>query len=998
MDCLDDNTVNAYIEHALPVAARLRVSAHLDACEVCLQITCAAAGGVTADQRGGASNAATVSDPATATTEAAQVQTVGRYVLRSVIGRGGVGVVYRAHDPQLDREVALKIVRTAGFAQAEVRTRLSREARAMARVKHPHVVAVYDAGELHDGVFIAMELVEGETLARWQAAPGRTWRERVRRYLDAGRGLAAAHAAGIVHRDFKPDNVLVDRLGRAAVSDFGLAVEPIATGSSPANLATARDPVTLDTAPPSHAGALRGTPRYMSPEQFGHEPVDARSDQFSFAVALFEALYGRAPFDGATVSELRSAVLDGALRERPVETEVPARLHRMLVRALAVRPRDRYPSMTALLDDLGRAIRPARRALLPALGIACAALAAVAGLSIVRSSAGTRRASPPSLAPPAAELDARRIAILVPPFTNRTGDPRLDDTLDLAVADVLARSTRIDPAAGLALVYAATQLGGQVTAVDGLATAMAARDGRPVLAVHGSVAREPAGYVLMLDAQPAGRPRYTGTTHAATLDDLVGAAAQLGAGLRGALGDAPAAGSIDHILTRSIDALHAYRQGQTASMTSHYDDAVARFRVALAADPELVEARAALGLALYNLAEHAAAVQELDRAVQHIDRMAERPRLMLLGDYHGTLGNYRESIAAYEQLLARWPGDPRAQINVTATAVDAGAWPLALELARRAVKDHPELPVNRANAVLAELGNTRLDEAVRDGAAMLAAVERPSGFAFAFTAMAHALVGRGGEARAIHDRLATLEPAFADQARADLALYEGRLDDAEALLRRAVDPALARHAPDTVASQLVALARLRLRRGDRAGAIQAATAAMGSNAVRLEYMAASLVLEAGGSPKIAAQIAAQIDAWTHHAVADWRLYGKLLAGDLARAQHHAADAVAAYLEASQTGSLWLSHERLGRAYLAAGAAGDAVREYTWCVAHRGEASVFITPSMSYLPEAELGLARSLDLAHAPAVAAYQVLLDHAPAAQHDPWTDEARRRLTATRR
>ena len=1000
MDCLDDNTVNAYVERALPEAERLRISAHLDECESCLTITCAAARGMTDDER----HAATAGDAARATTELMHVQTVGRYALRAMIGRGGMGVVYRAHDPQLDREIALKIVRTERFAQHDVRARLSREARAMAKVKHPNVVAVYDAGELHDGVFIAMELVEGETLTRWQAE-GRTWRDRVRVYLDVGRGLAAAHAAGVVHRDFKPDNVLVDPTGRAAVGDFGLALEPIATTSSPGHIATAHEPAALASSL-TRTGTLLGTPRYMSPEQFRLEPVDARSDQFSFAVALFEALYGLTPFEGSTLDALRTQVLAGSRRALPADTDVPSKLHRIVVRALATQPSDRYPSMTPLLDDLARAVRPTRRALAPMLGVLGAMLAVAAGVSVAwtrhdppspAASSSVPAASVPAASVPAAPAalanDTRRLAILVQPFTNLTGDPRLDDTLDLVVGDVLARSTRIDPTAGMSLVYAAAQLDGQPTAVDGVARAMSARDSRPVLAAHGSVARDPTGYTLKLDAQDAGQSRYAGTAHAATLDDLIGAVASLGAGLRTALGDPPAAGSSDHVLTRSIDALHAYRQGQSASTNSHYDDAIALFRTALAADPDLVEARAALGLGLYNLAEHTAALTELTRAVQHIDRMAERPRLMLLGSYYGTLGNYSEAIAAYEQLLARWPGDPAAQINVTATALDGGAWPLALELARRAVKDHPQLPVTHANHVLAELANTRLDDAVRDGAAMLATVERPSGFAFAFTGMAHALVGRRADAAAIFDRLAALEPAFADQARADLAIYEGRLDDAEALLRRAIDPALARHAAGEVPSQLISLARIRLRRGDRRGALQAATSAMGSGAVRLEYMAASLALEAGST----AGISAKVNAWTHHDVADWRLYGKLLAGDLALAQHRPADAIAAYRDASQRGSLWLIHERLARAHLAAGATADAVREYTWCIANRGEAAVFLTPSLSYVVLAERGLANSLDRARAPAAAAYQSLIDHAPAAQHDPWTDEARRRLTATR-
>ncbi|MEO7734385.1 MAG: serine/threonine-protein kinase, partial [Kofleriaceae bacterium] len=672
MECLDDNTVNAYVERMLPETVRLRVAAHLDHCEVCLTITCAAA------RSSGGGTAATLPDPGTASPEVTRAQRVGRYALVAMIGRGGMGAVYIAHDPQLDREIALKIVRSERFADRDVRARLSREARAMAKVKHPHVVAVYDAGELDDGVFIAMELVEGETLTRWQAAPGRGWREIVRMYVAAGHGIAAAHAAGVVHRDFKPENVLVDRAGRAAVTDFGIAVAPIAMGSSAENVAAAYDRGLLD-GPLTQTGTLLGTPRYMSPEQFRGQTVDARTDQFSFAVALFDALYRRAPFDGVTVGELLTAVTEGAVRDRPADTDVPVRLHRALVRALAVRPGDRYPTMTALLDALIAAASPARRG----VGLAIAGVVVLVALGAVamarRSEAPPVRPPDAAVVPPSAKLDpTRRLAIFVQPFANHTGDPRLDDILDVAVADVLYRSTRFDPAAGVELAVAATTLGGTASDVDALAKKLIEQDPRPVITAHGSITRDGTGFVLALDAQDAGRPRFTGTQRAAALDDVIGAAARLAAGLRTALGDPPPAGSTDHVLSRSVDAVHAYMQGQQRMIAGDAAGAIVHYRTALVADPELVDARSALGLTLYNLSDTPGAVAELERAMKSLDRMAERPRLMLLGDYYNAIGKYSEAIAAYEQLLARWPRDLRAEINLTASALDAADWPLAL--------------------------------------------------------------------------------------------------------------------------------------------------------------------------------------------------------------------------------------------------------------------------------------------------------------------------------
>ncbi len=232
---------------------------------------------------------------------------VGRYVILDRIGAGGMGVVYAAYDPELDRRVALKLLRTDRFA-APGHLRLLREAKALARLTHPNVVAVHDAGTFGDQVFVAMELVEGETLRQWLEAGARSWREVLDRLLAAGRGLAAAHAAGLVHRDFKPENVLLGRDGRVRVVDFGLAKALADAAEEPA----APDSGGELASPLTEWGAVLGTPAYMAPEQIRGIAADARSDQFSFCVALYEALYGERPFGkGPRETPSRGARLRG---------------------------------------------------------------------------------------------------------------------------------------------------------------------------------------------------------------------------------------------------------------------------------------------------------------------------------------------------------------------------------------------------------------------------------------------------------------------------------------------------------------------------------------------------------------------------------------------------------------------------------------------------------------------------------------------------------------
>ena len=296
---------------------------------------------------------------------------VGRYVLLEEIGRGAMGVVHSAYDPELDRKIAIKILdtRKAGGGRASLgERRLLREAQAIAKLQHPNVIAVYDVGVANDAVFLAMELVDGETLGKW-ARPEMPAREVLAAYIQAGQGLAAAHAVGMVHRDFKPDNVLVDVHGRARVLDFGLArrfdddsetpvADPLSTAK--ASALQISDEATIEQLQRlTRTGGIAGTPAYMSPEQFEGSRVDARSDQFSFCVALLEALDGVRPFEGDDLPTLVYAVSHGKFREPPVDSKTPSWVRAILQRGLSPKAADRHASMDELLGALQR--DPARR-------------------------------------------------------------------------------------------------------------------------------------------------------------------------------------------------------------------------------------------------------------------------------------------------------------------------------------------------------------------------------------------------------------------------------------------------------------------------------------------------------------------------------------------------------------------------------------------------------------------------------------------------------------
>jgi serine/threonine protein kinase/tetratricopeptide (TPR) repeat protein len=294
---------------------------------------------------------------------------VGRYTVLDRIGAGGMGVVYAAFDPQLDRRVALKVMHAGnqGTLGSGGRARLLREAQAMAKLSHPNVITVHDVGTFGDRVFVAMEFIEGCTLREWSVSE-RSWQEVVDAFVRAGRGLAAAHAAGLVHRDFKPDNVLIGNDGRVLVMDFGLARQATTRNSSLEESADRGLEVPGELVL-TRTGAVLGTPAYMAPEQHKGGGVGPHADQFSFCVALYEALYGERPFEGNSVASVAMNVLEGRLRTPPRDTRVPSWLRDAVIRGLALDPDDRYPSMDALLAEIQRDPPDSRRPFL-VLGIA----------------------------------------------------------------------------------------------------------------------------------------------------------------------------------------------------------------------------------------------------------------------------------------------------------------------------------------------------------------------------------------------------------------------------------------------------------------------------------------------------------------------------------------------------------------------------------------------------------------------------------------------------
>ncbi|MFV8750334.1 protein kinase domain-containing protein [Nannocystaceae bacterium ST9] len=352
--------------------------------------------------------------------ELARGETVGRYVILEKLGAGAMGIVHAAWDPDLDRKVALKLLHGERHGQ-----RLLREAQAMARLSHPNVITVHDVGEVEARVFMAMEFVEGTTLAGWASERPHEVREILEVFVAAGRGLAAAHQGGLIHRDFKPDNVMIGRDGRVRVMDFGLvraAGEPDATRSQDGESAleswsgdslsssSRTDALSSNSVLESRLtqeGSLLGTPAYMAPEQLRGESADARSDQFAFCVALWECLYGMRPFAGDNPLSVLFAITHAELREPTPTRAVPSWVRRVIARGLAADPSARWPDMNRLIAAL--ADDPRVRTRRWVLGIGSLVVAAAAAIGV-----GVLWPEPPTIQPPCQDVDAPILAVWTP--------------------------------------------------------------------------------------------------------------------------------------------------------------------------------------------------------------------------------------------------------------------------------------------------------------------------------------------------------------------------------------------------------------------------------------------------------------------------------------------------------------------------------------------------------------------------------------------------------
>ena len=633
MPCVSEHQVLALVGGRLEGSTLAEVERHVEQCETCRAIV------------------VEVAEPDRSRAIRAPTR-IGRYEILEPIAAGQMGVVYSARDPQLGRTVALKLLRrgSAAAVPGESSASTAREAQAMAGLSHPAVVAVHDAGIHEDQRYIVMERIEGGTLRQWLAERPRGWKEILTALLTAGRGLAAAHAAGIVHRDFKPDNVLVGTDGRVRVTDFGLA--QLASATLPTQPPDPTRPARSTTS----TGTIAGSPAYMAPEVCRGAPADARSDLFSFCATAYEALYGILPFAGRTLEELAKSVELGELR-RPLRKGAPSRIRHLLARGLAARREERPRSLDSLLDSMADSLRP--------VGRRAAALAAAVAALLGAVLLATRAREP------------ARMTLAVADFVNDTHDDDLNALSGLLIT-ALEQSPRFSVISRWRMVDILRQMGrSDVERIDeGLAREVSKRAHVDALVVS-SIQRFGEFYAIDLKVLDPARGTYVFAAKQEgrgkeTIPALIDKLSELTrAGLRGRASDTGAADApVAQTTTANLAAYQHFFRAEELLSRDDFPRAEQELRRAVALDGDFALGRLWLAfvLAWDHRSEYA---KELERALQLRERLPE-PKRCAADALVALQRDFAEGNAKAKECAARFPEEKMSLLQFVETTFHRG--------------------------------------------------------------------------------------------------------------------------------------------------------------------------------------------------------------------------------------------------------------------------------------------------------------------------------------
>lgn len=930
----------------------------------------------------------------------------GRYQIVRMLGEGGMGAVYEARDLELDRVVALKVIRPEFASNAEILNRFKQELILARQITHRNVTRIFDLGQA-DGIrFITMEFVRGKDLhSLMTAGHAFTVDEKVSIIRETCRALEAAHAEGVVHRDLKPHNIMIETGGRTVVMDFGIARSMADTGMT-------------------STGALMGTPAYMSPEQAKGEKIDTRSDLFSLGVIFYELLTGKPPYE----SESMLGLLLKRVQERPkppieVAPSLPRALSDVVLKCLAIERDQRYQSASEIIRDLDAwsedpsTFRPAglpsaypqqpvytqQTPSTPVPGTQTAVSQALPdGTTLIRTVDGqtiigrvlhdgttvyqtvvTQPAIAPEPPKPAKSRLPFRLAaltvvvlilagvgygvfrytekpsgpnspvtVMIADFSNKTGDQVFDGTLESSLKLAMEGATFIN-------AYDRTRMRDLgLKAVTGTlneseAMKIAVAQGLNVV-LSGSLERRGGSYELSLRVIQAVTGKViTNTSETASgKDQVLLKVTTLAGTVRKALGDSTSDSaqrlSMETLTAASLEAVHEYALALDALSGGKNDEALKHFSQAVTLDANFGLAYAGMASASHNLGRQQDAEKFIKQAVTHIDHMTERERYRTRAFLYLLDGNQRKCVEEYGTVLARYPTDTGAANNMAVCLTQLRNFPGALREVRRAIAILPKRATYHVNLALYSAYAGDYETAAKEASA---ALDLNPSYAAAFQASAFAAAGKEqvADVLAAYQKLQQINPSDAAIGLADLAVFEGRFSEAIALLQKGAEADSAANHPDAAADKFALLAYTQLTLRNKDQALHAAQNALAlSKAVKTRFAAAQIYAELGEAAKaheLATELAAEPQS-------EPQAYAKLIEGESALKKGDPKEAVRLFTDARTLLDTWVGRFDLGRAYLDSGAFTEADSEFDQCLKRKGETlALFLdeVPTSARLP-------------------------------------------------
>lgn len=930
----------------------------------------------------------------------------GRYEIISTLGQGGMGAVYKARDREVDRMVALKVIRPELANQPEILSRFKQELILSREVTHKNVVRIFDLGEAENVKYITMEFVEGRDLrSLLRENPSLPLEDKVKIVIQVCRALSAAHAEGVVHRDLKPQNIMVENNGRVVVMDFGIAHS-------------------MEQAGVTSTGAVIGTPAYVSPEQAKGEKIDPRSDLYTVGIVFYEMLTGAAPFESETVVGL----LLKRIQERPIppierNKEIPQALSDIVLKCMTVDREQRYQTAEEIERDLqgwlgspttfrtivatspvregvgrtpeGHAIVTPQMAMMSQSSawkwITISVIAAVAVIAAVFMY--LRMTSKP--AGPHAP-----VTVMIADITNHTGDEIFDGTLEPMLKIALE-------GAGFINAYDRTQMRSLgVRPVPArlepvLARQIAVAQGLGVV-LSGSLDRQGSGYTLSLKAQQAvtGDQIAIAEDTAPNKDQVLSAATKVAATVRKALGDRTSESAqrfaMETLSATSLEAVHEYSLGMLALANSKNQEALASFSKAVDLDPNFGLADAGKAIASRNLSQHQDAEKYIKEAISHIDRMTERERYRTRGMFYFITGDYQKCVDEYEALTARYASDVSAHNNLGICYSYLRNIPKMIEETRRASEILPKRVLYRYNLAAFESLAGNFPVAARD---VQTALQMDPSYEKGYLILAMTQLGQNqlsDAADTYHklEKISATGASFAASGLADLAMYEGRFSESARILSEGATANLAAKQLDQAAEKFAPLAYVQLSRGQNAAALAAAENALkNSQEVKVRLLAGLIFAQLGQSDKVKTLA----DGLANELQPEPQAYAKLLAGEIALKAGDAHAAIRSMTDANTALDTWIGRFELARAYLEAGAFAEADSELDRCIKRRGEAILLFmdeVPTYGYFPPVYYLQGRVREgMKSAGSSESYQKYLDIRQKAGEDPLLADIRRRL-----